>query len=163
MPEPLSTEYFTLKEVKKRLGAAKEYLQLYKTQRTTFLAPADSLHLPVISLQNYDCKNEYNFIKTVDLSDRLIRDCVKQNRAMFADEESFQLFNISEYGDEYYKGLKRLFSVTCFCLFEKINSAKVTCKAVLCLGSLHHAPRVFYRDSRGKFWLEKLPAYIDLY
>lgn len=163
MPAPVATDCFTVAEVKKRIAAAKEYLQSYKTQRTTFLAPSDSLLLPVVSLQGYDCRNEYNFVKTVDLSEHLIRDCVRQNKELFTNEKNFQVFNVSEYGDEYYKGLKRLFSVTCFCLFEKTNNGKVTYKVVLCLGSLHHAPRIFYKDSLGKFSFEKLPAYMDLH
>lgn len=160
MPAVPPVNRFTLVEVRKRLATAKEYLQSYKTQRTTFLAPEDHFRLPIILLDDYDCDDEYNFVSATELSEKMIRDCVKKNKALITDEGSYHIFSVSAYGAEYYDALQRLFSLTCFCLFDARGN--VTHKAVLCLGSFHHAPRLFYRDSRGKFHFEKLPAYIDL-
>ena len=162
MPKIPGTDKFTKAEVKRRLKSAKDYLAKYKTQRLLFLAPDDHLLLPCISLQSYDCENEYNYVSSIDLSEQLIRDCVKENRELFVDHSLFKLYNTIEYADEYYDALQRLFSMTCFCLFTH-RKKEMTHKVVLCLGSLHHAPKIFYRDHRNNFYLEKLPAYDDLF
>ena len=156
------THRFTKAEVRRRLKHAKDYLAKYRTQRVLFLAPDDHLSLPCISLKDYDCENEYNYVSSVDLSEQLIRDCVKENRELFVDHSLFKSYNTFEYADDYYDALQRLFSMTCFCLFTH-RKKEMTHKVVLCLGSLHHAPRVFYRDHRFNFHLEKLPAYDDLF
>jgi hypothetical protein len=160
MPRAIALDHFSLIEVKRRLKHAKEYLQRYKTQRLLFCAPKDHLLLPVIELNEYNCYDEYNFINSVDLSEDLIRDCVNQNRELFVDESGFVRFNVFDYANEYYDVLKRLFSVTCFCLLDK--DMNVDCKVIICLGSLHHAPRIFYRDARNRFSFDKLMMYDDL-
>jgi len=154
------TSHFTAAEVKRRLSEAKRYLQRYKTQRLLFLAPDNHLSLPCISLQNYDCLNEYNFVNTVDLSEELIRQCVKDNREMLVDESKFKIYNLHEYVDEYLDALRRLFCVTSFCLLDRKKNMMM--KVVICLGSLHHAPRLFYRNRQGRYLYERLVAYDDL-
>jgi hypothetical protein len=161
MPKISATDHFTAAEVKRRLSEAKRYLQRYKTQRLLFLAPADHLSLPCISLQDYDCLNEYNFVNTVDLSEELIRQCVKDNREMLVDESKFKIYNLHEYVDEYLDALRRLFCVTSFCLLDRKKNMMM--KVVICLGSLHHAPRLFYRDTKNRFYYDKLAAYNDLF
>lgn len=156
----IHVDRFTAAEIKRRIKHAKEYLQKYKTQRLLFLAPKDPLLLPTIYLDGYNCYDEYNYVSSVDLSEELIRECVKDNREMFVDESLFEFYNVIDYVNEFYIALQRFFSVICFCLLDKNNN--VTCKVVLCLGSLHHAPRVFYRDARGKFYFDKLMMYDDL-
>lgn len=161
MPKIIATDCFTLAEVKRRLTECKRYLQRYKTQRLLFLAPNDHLSLPCISLQGYDCLNEYNYVSTVDLSEKLVRDCVKNNREMFVDESMFKLFNLFEYSEEYFDALRRLFCVTSFCLLDRKKNMMM--KVVVCLGSLHHAPRLFYKDTKNRFYYCKLTAYDDLF
>lgn len=155
------TDYFTAAEVKRRLSEAKRYLQRYKTQRLLFLAPENHLSLPCISLQDYDCLNEYNFVSTVDLSEELIRQCVKDNREMFVNDNLFKSYNMFEYVDEYLDALRRLFCVTSFCLLD--TKKNMMMKVVICLGSLHHAPRLFYKDAKNRFYYDKLIAYNDLF
>ena len=161
MPKVSATDHFTAAEVKRRLSEAKRYLQRYKTQRLLFLAPENHLSLPCISLQNYDCLNEYNFVNTVDLSEELVRQCVKDNREMFVDESKFKIYNLHEYVDEYLDALRRLFCVTSFCLLDRKKNMMM--KVVICLGSLHHAPRLFYKDTKNRFYYDKLAAYNDLF
>lgn len=161
MGKVIATDHFSLIEVKRRLRDTKEYLHRFKRQRLLFLAPEDSFRLPVISLNGYDCNDEYNFVSSASLSEYLIRQCVKDNRELFVDESNFKSFTVVDYVDEYYDSLKRLFSVTCFCLLDK--NLNVSRKIVVCLGSLHHAPRVFYRDDKYRFYFDKLASYNDLH
>lgn len=152
---------FTAAEVKRRMSAAKRYLQRYRTQRVLFLAPNEASSLTTIYLNDYDCYDEYNYVSSVELSDELIREHVRCNRELFVDDSLYKMFSVNQYVDKYLVALKRFFSVTCFCLLDSDDS--VTYKVVICLGSLHHAPKLYYRDRRNKFYIEKLVAYDDLF
>jgi hypothetical protein len=156
-----ATDRFTSAEVKRRLTETKRYLQRYNTQRLLFLAPKDHLMLPCIHLEGYDCLNDYNFVSTVDLTEQMIRDCVKDNREMFVDESLFKIYSLQDYVDEYSDALKRLFCVTSFCLLDRNKNFMM--KIIVCLGSLHHAPRLFYKDAKNRFYYDKLVAYDDLF
>ncbi len=160
MARIVPNDRFCAAEVKRRIKHAKEYLQRYKTQRLLFLAPDNHFELPCIYLEGYDCLNEYNYVSSVELSEQLIRDCVKENRELFVDESKFRSFNVIEYVDEYFDALQRFFCLTCFYLLDREN--RMTRKIVLCLGSLHHAPRIFYRDDRYRFYFDRLSMYDDL-
>jgi hypothetical protein len=154
------TDEFSLIEVKRRLKYAKEYLQRFKAQRVLFLAPDDVCSLPWISLQNYDCDDEYNFVSAVELKEEYVRECVRSNRELFVDSSNYKFYHTTSYVDDYYCSLRRLFSVTCMCLINKYE--QIDFKVVVCLGSLHHAPRLFYRNRQGRYLYERLVAYDDL-
>jgi hypothetical protein len=160
MPSAAKTNEFTLIEVKRRLKQAKEYLQRFKTQRVLFLAPVDVCSLPYISLQDYDCNDEYNFVNAVELKEEYVRECVKTNRELFVDSSNYKFYHTTSYVDDYYCSLRRLFSLTCMCLIDKYE--QIDFKAVICLGSLHHAPRLFYRNRQGRYLYKRLVAYDDL-
>jgi len=154
------TDEFTSIEVKRRLKSAKQYLQRFQTQRVLFLAPNNPALLPFISLQGYDSEDEYNFVSAVELKEDYVRQCVKDNRDLFVDSSNYKFYHTTSYVDDYYYSLRRLFSVTCMCLIDKYQ--RIDFKAVICLGSLHHAPRLFYRNRAGKYLYERLVAYDDL-
>lgn len=160
----LATDAFSLIECKRRIKHVKEYLQRYKTQRVLFLAPNNSEQMrelcSSISLQNYDCNDEYNFVSAVELSEQIIRDCVKKNRDLLVDNSNYKFYNTAGYVDDHYEYLRNLFSSTCMCFVNKYQ--RIDFKVFVCLGSLHHAPRIFYRNSRGRFIYERLSAYDDL-
>lgn len=154
------TDEFSLIEVKRRLKSAKQYLQRFQTQRVLFLAPNNPALLPFVSLQGYDSEDEYNFVHAVELKEEYVRECVKSNRDLFVDNSNYKFYHTTSYVDDYYYSLRRLFSVTCMCLIDKYQ--RIDFKAVICLGSLHHAPRLFYRNRAGKYLYERLVAYDDL-
>ena len=160
MAKVIRTDQFSSIEVKRRMRDAKRYLQRFNTQRVLFLAPDDSCSLPFISLQGYDSEDDYNFVSTVDLTEEHVRKCVKDNRDLFIDNSNYKFFNTVEYVDSYLCSLRRLFSVTCMCLIDKYQ--RIDFKVVICLGSLHHAPRLFYRNRRKDYLYERLVAYDDL-
>jgi hypothetical protein len=154
-----STEYFSLAEVKRRLQASKEHLQRFKNQRVLFLAPKDKV-LPCIQLQGYNCLSEYNFVDSVPLTEELVRNCIKENRQLFVGQE-FEPYGTQEYAAEFYDQLKNFFCLTSMCFVNKHN--EIDFKNVVCLGSLHHAPRILYRaGGRTTFLFDKLLAYNDL-
>ena len=161
MSRRVSVEHFCAAEVKRRLNECKRYLQRYRNQRALFLAPTNVLDLVVVDVENYDCYDEYNYVSSFDLSEQLIRDCVKCNRALFVDDSLFKSFNVIDYVDRYFVALQRYFSLTSFCLLDKNDDVFIKC--IVCLGSLHHAPRVFYRDCRFKFYFDKVAEYNDLF
>jgi hypothetical protein len=155
-----TTEAFSLIEVRRRLQAAKEHLQRFKTQRVLFLAPKQKI-LPCIQLQGYDCLSEYNFVNSIPLTEELMMECVKDNRELFVDDNEFDFHNVQEYAASYYVQLKRLFCLTSMCFVNK--HGEIDFKSVVCLGSLHHAPRILYRaGSKTTFFFDKLQSYDDL-
>ena len=154
------TDEFSSSEVKRRLKHAKQYLQRFKTQRVLFLAPEDVCSLPRISLQGYDSEDEYNFVSAVELKEEYVRECVKSNRELFVDSSNYKFYHTTSYVDDYYCSLRKLFSLTCMCLINKYK--QIDFKVVVCLGSLHHAPRLFYRNRQGRYLYERLVAYDDL-
>lgn len=160
MPAAKTTEIFTLAEVRRRLQASKEHLQRFKTQRVRFLAPKDKV-LPCIQLQGYNCLSEYNFVDSIPLTEQLVKECVKDNRKLFVDESEFEFYSVQEYAAEFYDQLKTLFCLTSMCFINK--HGEVDFKSVVCLGSLHHAPRILYRaGGKSNFFFDKLLAYDDL-
>jgi len=159
------TDRFTRVETRKRMRDLKEYVQRFKNQRVLFFAPKNHSEIKSISLIDYDCFDEYNFVSTVDFSESYLIDYVKENSEIFKNRDVFRFYSVVDYVDEYFDSLRQLFSVTCFCLVDK--NEKVTCKAVVCLGSLHHAPRILYRvfseHSRNRLQFDKLSAYDHLH
>ena len=154
-----TTEHFSLAEVERRLKGAKEHLQRSKTQRILFLAPKDKI-LPFVELEGYNCLNEYNFVDSVSLTEELVRKCIKDNRSLFVGDE-FEFFSVHDYAVEFYDQLKTLFSCTSMCFVNKHN--EIDFKNVVCLGSLHHAPRILYRaGGKTTFLFDKLASYDDL-
>lgn len=160
MARVVRTDQFSSIEVKRRMRDAKRYLQRFDTQRVLFLAPDDSSSLPFISLHGYDSEDDYNFVSTVDLTEEHIRTCVKNNRDLFVDNSNYKFYHTASYVDDYYCSLRRLFSLTCMCLIDKYQ--RIDFKVVICLGSLHHAPRLFYRNRRKDYLYERLVEYDDL-
>lgn len=160
MPAVKTTEHFTLAEVKRRLQASKEHLQRFKNQRVRFLAPKEKI-LPCIQLPGYDCLKEYNFVNSVPLSKEILEEHVKCNRKLFVDESEFDFYSIQDYATEFYDQLKQLFCLTSMCFVNK--HGEIDFKSVVCLGSLHHAPRILYRaGGKTTLFFDKLLSYDDL-
>lgn len=160
MARTISTKFFSSIEVQRRLRAVKEYLQTHKNQRVKFLAPSDK-KLPCATLDYYDSEDEYNFVCASALEREHLERVVALNSSLFKNNSSYDYFALSEYVDEFCASLQQLFSFTCMHFVDK--NEKVLFKCVVCLGSLHHAPRLlFYNTSKKELLYEKLVAYNDL-
>jgi hypothetical protein len=156
----ISTKFFSAIEVQRRLRAVKEYLAKHKNQRVRFLAPADK-KLPSLVLEYYDSEDEYNFVCASALNREHLERVVALNSSLFKNVDAYDYFALSEYVDEFCASLQQLFSFTCMYFVDKHE--KVLFKCVVCLGSLHHAPRLLYYNTRTKELIyEKLTAYSDL-
>jgi hypothetical protein len=150
--------FFTAAEVHRRLKEAKYYLTKYRTQRTKFLCVET---FPRLQLCRYDAENEMNFICAEEIKEDTFREVVRDNRNLFIDENNYRYMNVKEYVKRNLTELQQLFSFTCMCICD-VNG-KVLFKAVICLGSLHHAPRILFRNElTNKTFYEKLIAYDDL-
>ena len=151
-------KFFTVAEIKRRLRATKEYLMKYSNQRTKFLC---SQNLPRLELLRYDAEDEMNFICASELKEDELKKVVRDNQSLFVDEGNYKHMSLSDYVDSHRAQLQQLFTFTCFCLCD--TKGKVLFKVVVCLGSLHHAPRILYRNEiTKKTFYEKLIAYDDL-
>lgn len=151
-------KYFTAAEVQRRLRATKEYLMKYKNQRMRFLC---SQNLPRIELLYYDAEDEMNFICASELKEEHFKQVVRENKSLFVDENNFKYMSLSDYVDSHCAQLQQLFTFTCFCLCDV--EGKVLFKVIVCLGSLHHAPRILFRNElTNKVFYEKLITYNDL-
>ena len=160
MARTISTKFFSAIEVQRRLRAVKDYLQTHKNQRVKFLAPSNK-KLPNLTLEYYDAEDEYNFVCASALEREHLERVVALNSSLFKNSSSYDYFAVSEYVDEFCAGLQQLFSFTCMHFVDK--NEKVLFKCVVCLGSLHHAPRIlFYNTSKKELLYEKLIAYNDL-
>lgn len=160
MARTISTKFFSAIEVQRRLRAVKEYLAKHKNQRVRFLAPADK-KLPCAILEYYDAEDEYNFICASELNREHIERVVALNSSLFKNSSLYDYFSLTDYVDEFCASLQQLFSFTCMHFVDK--NEKVLFKCVVCLGSLHHAPRIlFYNTSKKELIYEKLTAYSDL-
>lgn len=160
MTRIISTKFFSAVEVQRRLRAAKDYLATHKNQRVKFLAPSDK-KLPYLTLEYYDAEDEYNFICASALNREHLDRVIALNSSLFKNNSSYDYFSLSEYVDEFCASLQQLFSFTCMHFVDKDEN--VLFKCVVCLGSLHHAPRLLFYDTKRKELLfEKLSAYDDL-
>jgi hypothetical protein len=156
----ISTKFFTSIEVQRRLRSAKDYLAKHKNQRVKFLAPIDK-NLPTLTLDYYDSEDEYNFVCASPLEREHIEKVVALNSSMFKNNDLYDYYSLGEYVDQFCASLQQLFSFTCMHFVDK--NEKVLFKCVVCLGSLHHAPRLlFYDTSKKELIYEKLMAYDDL-
>lgn len=155
-----STRFFAAIEVQRRLRVAKEHLQTHKNQRVKFLCTEDKL-LPYLTLDYYDPEDEYNYVSASPIERHHLEKVVALNSSLFKNPRNYEYFSLTDYVNEFYAGLHTLFSFTCMHFVDK--DEKVLFKSVVCLGSLHHAPRVlFYNTSRKELIYEKLTAYSDL-
>lgn len=132
----------------------------HKNQRIKFLSPFDK-KLPGLVLEYYDAEDEYNFICASALNREHLERVVALNRSLFKNVDAYDYFSLADYVDEFCASLQQLFSFTCMHFVDK--NEKVLFKCVVCLGSLHHAPRLLYYNTRTKELIyEKLTAYSDL-
>ena len=155
-----TTKFFVAAEVHRRLRAVKEYLQLHKNQRVKFLCTDDKM-LPFATLDYYDSEDEYNFISASPLDREHLERVVALNRSLFKDSFNYEYFTVGEYVNCFYPGLSRLFSFTSMHFID--SDGNVLIKCVVCLGSLHHAPRIlFYNTSKKELLYEKIQEYSDL-
>lgn len=160
MAPTTSTKFFTAIEAQRRLRVAKEHLQTHKNQRVKFLCTANKL-LPFATLDYYDPEDQYNFISASPLERHHLEKIIALNSSLFKNSASYEYFSLTDYVNEFYAGLRQLFSFTCMHFVDK--DEKVLFKSVVCLGSLHHAPRVlFYNTGKRELIYEKLTAYSDL-
>ena len=150
--------FFTAAEVQRRLRATKIYLMKYRNQRIKFLC---SHNLPRLELLYYDAEDEMNFICASELKEDAFKKVVRENLDLFADENNYKHMSLSDYVDSHCAQLQQLFTFTCFYLCD--TQGKNLFKVIICLGSLHHAPRILYRDELlNRTYYEKLVAYDDL-
>lgn len=160
MARTISTKFFSSIEVQRRLRAVKEYLGKHKNQRVRFLAPIDK-KLPCAIVDYYDPEDEYNFVCASPLEREHLEKVIALNSSLFKNNDLYDYFSLGEYVDEFCASLQQLFSFTCMHFVDK--NQKVLFKCVVCLGSLHHAPRIlFYDTSTKELIYEKLVAYNDL-
>jgi hypothetical protein len=160
MTRTISTKFFSAIEVQRRLRAVKEYLQTHKNQRVRFLAPSDK-KLPYLTLEYYDSEDEYNFVCASELNREHLERIIALNSSLFKNTRAYDYFSLSEYVDAFCASLQQLFSFTSMHFVDKEQN--ILFKCVVCLGSLHHAPRILYYDTRSKKLLyEKISSYDDL-
>jgi len=151
-------KFFTVAEVQRRLRATKAYLMKYRNQRVKFLC---SQNLPRLDLLRYNAEDEMNFICANEIKEDEFRKVVQENKSLFIDEKNYKHMSLSDYTDSHRSQLQELFTFTCFYLCD--TQGKNLFKVIICLGSLHHAPRILYRDELlNRTYYEKLVAYDDL-
>jgi len=157
--QDLLMQYFTVAEVHRRLRAVKQYLMKSSNQRIKLLCVRD---LPRIDrLKDYDALDEFNFLNATDITQEMFMTVVRENRQLFLDESNYRSMSLLDYANEYKSDLQNLFCFTCMCLCDRENN--VLYKIIICLGSLHHAPRILYRNEKmKKVHFEKLLSYCDL-
>ena len=151
-------QYFTLAEIKRRLRATKQHFERYRNQRVRFLC---SHSLPVLQIDSYNALDEMMFLYASQIDRCDVESVVVANRDLFLDESSYKFMSLDEYVSCYRVELQRLFCVTCLRLCD--IKGNVLFRVVVCLGSLHHAPRIFYRNEKTqRVYFEKLVEYDDL-
>lgn len=151
-------QFFTAAEVHRRLKQVKNHLMKHKNQRVKFLCVEN---LPRLVFCDYDAEDEMNFVCADEITEQGFREVVQRHKDLFVAENNYRYMNLKEYVKRYLSELQQLFSFTCMCFCDK--DGKVLFKVVVCLGSLHHAPRILFRNElTNKVFYEKLTAYDDL-
>jgi hypothetical protein len=86
------------------------------------------------------------------------------SRPELFNKENFALTSLQQYVQDNSASICKSFSVTAL-LFTKYRRQEQVCKhAIICLGSIYHAPRVLYRDELSKRVVyQKSFEYMDLY
>ena len=113
-------------------------------------------------------QDEASFYTALDHNKRLFRKDVFLseilNRPQLFDRSNFSLTSVQQYVQDNSDSICKSFSVTAM-LFTRYRKQKDVVKHVIvCLGSIYHAPRVFYRDeSSGRVVYQKSTEYMDLY
>lgn len=146
-------------EIIRRLRSVKRML-LNKNQVLVYDKEIFSLPL--------QAQDEASFYTALDHNKRLFRKDVFLseilNRPQLFDRNNFSLASVQQYVQDNSESICKSFSVTAM-LFTKYRKQKDVVKHVIvCLGSIYHAPRVFYRDeSSGRVVYQKSTEYMDLY
>lgn len=146
---------FTLLETRERIKQVKYYLS--SKERVDFLIPE---RFTYVKIPGYDSLDEYSFVQSPELTERIMRQHVRDNRDSFAGV--FSNYSVFHYPKEH----SQLQKILCVfgMRFYKYKSTETTKSVVACLGSKHHAPRILWRDhSNNRVIFEKLPHYLDLF
>jgi hypothetical protein len=149
-----SHEKFVVAEVHRRLRAVKRML-LNKNQALLFNAeiPRLDIKLP---------REDEFYLRPQAFNDKLFLSVLTANQQLF-DKSNFLHQDLLAYCSLRAKQLTSAFAITAM-LFTKYRKQDVVEKHVIvCIGSLYHAPRVFYRDEKTKRVVyEKVTEYLDL-
>jgi len=146
---------FTLLETRERIKQIKKYLS--NRERVSFLVPA---RFTYINIPGYDPFDDYSFVQSPELTEKIMREHVRENKSSFTGE--FSNYAIFDYPKDH----PQLQKILCVfgMQFYKYKSTQITKSVVACLGSRNHAPRILWRDhSTKRVIFEKLPHYLDLF
>lgn len=146
---------FSAIEVYRRLSATKKML-LNKNQSLLYDGTIGrlSIDLPI---------EEDFYICPILFDDALFFEYMKSNESLF-DKSNFVHQDIKQYIADNQSRICKSFSITAMLFTKYRRQEQIEKHVIICLGSLYHAPRVFYRDEKTKKVIyEKVPEYIDLY
>jgi hypothetical protein len=152
---PTTHQKFAVAEVFRRLRAVKRLL-LNKNQCLLYEAEIPRLEINLPSEDSF-------YLRPDAFNDKLFLSVITANRQLF-DKSNFKHQDLQAYCSLRSRDLIRPFSITAM-LFTKYRRQHIFEKhVIICLGSLYHAPRIFYRDEKTKKVVyEKVTDYIDLF
>jgi hypothetical protein len=86
------------------------------------------------------------------------------SRPQLFDRSNYGLISLSQYIEDNSSNICKSFAVTGMLFVRYRKQRDVLKHAIICIGSIYHAPRVFYKDeSSGRVVYEKSIEYMDLY
>jgi hypothetical protein len=144
----------TIIEVYRRLRAVKRMLE-NKNQALLYDYKINSLDIKTVEPDVF-------YLAPVQFDKALFLQAVVDNESLF-DRSLFIHRDLRSYIEERRYDICKSYSVTAM-LFTKYRKQAIVSKHVIvCLGSIYHAPRIFYRDESSKRVVyEKVAEYNDL-
>jgi hypothetical protein len=161
MPYKVSNcNYMTNAEVHRRLRSVKRMLS-NKNQVLLYQGQIFSLPIEVedeATFYSALSNNKVAFNKSIFLSEII-------DRPNLFDRDSFSFCSsIQQYIQDNCQEICKSFSVTAMLFTKYRKQDKVEKHVIICLGSIYHAPRIFYRDElSGRVIYQKSTEYLDLF
>lgn len=146
---------FSAIEVYRRLSATKKML-LNKNQSLLYDGLIENLRIDLPIEEDF-------YIRPILFDDALFFEHLKSNASLF-NKSNFVHQDIKQYIADNQSRICKSFAVTAMLFTKYRRQEEVKKHVIICLGSLYHAPRIFYKDkSTGRVIYEKVAEYIDLY
>lgn len=158
-PFPPAGYFFTQAECLRRMKALIEFCQVGRKRMQIHLWHSPPKVRPVLEFL-YDHEDPASYVNAPAVDECFIG-WIAENSGLFVNDSSYRTRKLMEYASEQYY-LKQFFSVVAIRSVRQKDAARLV-SAVACLGSIHHAPRIFCRLSpSASAMMHKLDAYADL-